>query len=140
MVYPVWQKLNVLVNTKAKQLAGYLNSKAARLGSKSIVVCLIILSIGWGALSILVATQALRQKGMKVSVTNIIAPKPINRVPTPPLDSATLQALNRIKMFRHFLDSLRVSDTSKYSTLVQERPGLIDSIGYVENFYRTTSK
>lgn len=139
-VYPVWQKLNVLVNAKAKQLAGYLNGKAAKLGRRNIAISLFILCIGWGAMSIGVATQALRQKGIKVSVTNIIAPKPVNREPMPQLDSATTQALNRIRVFKHFLDSLRVSDISKYNTLVQARPGLVDSIGYVEKYYGTTGK
>jgi hypothetical protein len=50
--------------------------------------------------------------------------------------------LERIRWFRHFLDSLRQSESGNtiYDSLAHTRPGLLDSLAFIEHAYQLQLK
>jgi hypothetical protein len=134
-MHPVWQKLSAAVNAKAKRLAGCLNAEAAKLGRRNTIVILVVFCIGWSAVSVGIAVHALRHPVAKIQVTAISVPPAFRSQPLRQADTAAQQALKRIHVFKQFLDSLRLADTAGYRKLKIARPGLIDSIDYIEQYY-----
>jgi hypothetical protein len=126
-------KISGVINGKAKQLATYLNSRAARISRRNMKLLLVVFCIYWGGYSLYVGVKAFWHQGNDIHVTAISVPKQVNDAPAP--DTVTLNALKRIKAFKKYMDSLQVHDIATYNRITLQRPGLMDSIAVIERYY-----
>jgi len=47
------------------------------------------------------------------------------------------ESFSKVQVFRRYMDSLKVSDSSKFDSIQRQRPGLMDSITTLESLYYT---
>lgn len=139
-ISPLWKYIHTVIHTKAKQSAVYLNGKTAIISRRNLSWLLVSFCICWGSSSMFIISRALQHKGGKIPMSVIAVLQPINNKPIIKLDAATTQALTRITTFQHYIDSLHRYDLSKYQELVRTRPGLLDSIAFIEHYYTTLKK
>jgi len=139
-VSPLWKYIHTVIHTKAIQSAAYLNGKAATISRRNLSWLLVIFCICWGTASAFIISRALQPATEKISVSAITVPQSITTKPAIQWDSATTRALQRITTFQHVIDSLYRYDQSKYQELVRTRPGLLDSIAFIEHYYTTLTK
>lgn len=73
---------------------------------------------------------------------------PVTRIKPPAIQDNTTSTPNlndpaylRVKQIHAYLDSLKGSSDgrAKYDSLIQQRPGLMDTIIMIENFYQTSN-
>lgn len=101
----------------------------SRLAVKKIKILLLAFSVLTGGLSLYFIVDALRlpQKNLTIKPDAIY-------VPLQPDDLKW----NSINNFKNYIDSLRVHAPPKYESIMQERPGLMDSIITLEEMYYST--
>ncbi len=132
----VWQKLSSAINCRAHRWADYLNTKAAGASRRKIKLVLMLFGSMWIAGSVYVAWHAIQNKQRPYSVTGFTVPKHVEQEPAT-TDTAVIKAVSRIEHFKHWLDSLHQRGSPVYDSIVQARPGLLDSILLIEKYYST---
>ncbi len=136
VVSTLWLQMETAFNARARFWAGYLNGKIARCSSRTLIWILVLFCLlgSWTSLSILL--QAVRKKENAVTVTAITVPGCVHSVPllSKP-DTALEQTMNRIERVTAWLDSLHTHHPALYDSLVTARPGLIDSIQFIHQYY-----
>ena len=131
----VWQRLADPINKKARKLADYLNSKTARVSRGKIKVFLIVFCIASAIGSACIIIRALQKKHISYAVAAIAVPGHVEQNNPELEDTATIQAVMRIEHFKHWLDSLHQRGSPLYDSIIQARPGLMDSIQFIEQYY-----
>jgi hypothetical protein len=130
----VWQKLSLAINRKAHTWADYLNGKAAIWSPRKVKMALVLFGGVWMAGSAFVAWHSIQNKQKPYSVIGIAVPRHVEqRVEI--TDSAVVHAVNRIEHFKSWLDSLHQRGSPVYDSITQARPGLLDSILFIEQYY-----
>ncbi len=135
IVLMVWQKLADTINVKAKRLADYLNRKTAALSRRKIKAFLIVFCIVSAVGSACIIIHALQKKHTDYAVSAITAPRHIEQNDPAIEDTATIQAVMRIEHFKYWLDSLHQRGSPLYDSITKARPGLIDSVRFIEQYY-----
>ena len=135
VVLTVWQKFADIINRKARQLADYLNSKTATISRRKIKAFLIVFCIISAVGSAYIIIRALQKKHTDYTVTPIAVPNHVEQNNPVLEDTAIVQAVMRIEHFKHWLDSLHQRGSPLYDSITQARPGLIDSIHFIEQYY-----
>ncbi len=105
------------------------------------LVLLVLFVTSTGSYSIYLAVNAIVAKGhTSFSITPIKKPKHLTetgeaKAAAPDISDAEY---SRIKSFRIYMDSLARSPTGKfiYDSITGHRPGLMDSVRFVENYYK----
>ena len=139
--HSVFQKISTAISIKAQRWAIYLNGKASACSQRKLTFLLFVFCICWVVASIYIVIKACKSNSLPFTVITITVPKPIQSVPvTPPFDNPTTQALKRIQVYIQYLDSLKVYDSSKYRKIQLSRPGLLDSINELKQYYSTLKK
>ena len=102
---------------------------------------LVLFILTAGGYSIYLAIDALFKTDSKaISITPVKKPAHINE--TGDVSAATSPitdtGYNRIKNFRMYMDSLARSPSGKsvYDSIMMHRPGLMDSVRMIENYYQ----
>ena len=143
-MYGVFQKLGHAVERSQRRAADYLNRKTAGWQHRQMITALIIFCLLFGGSSTFTiwhslqsASGTIRIEGMKVPAHTIV---PYNK--TNSNMGSPSQELNRILRIRHFLDSLRQTKrgTAMYDSLARHRPGLFDSLAFIEQTYQLQIK
>ena len=135
VVLTVWQRLADAINGKARKLADYLNNKATTVSKRTIKAFLIVFCIVSAVGSAYIIIHALQKKHTDYAVTAIVVPKNIEQN-NPALEDITMaKAIIRIEHFRYWLDSLHQRGSPLYDSIIQARPGLMDSIHFIEQYY-----
>jgi predicted PurR-regulated permease PerM len=126
--------------------ANWLERKTAHLSRKSWIVILFCFTVFTGGCSIYIMVNSFSANTTK-SITITPISKPTNVVP---FENETIQQnatitkaeFERIIRFREYMDSLGRSPTGKklYDSIVQYRPGLLDSLAIVEHYYHSQFK
>lgn len=140
LVSPIWQKAAPYINVRARKLANVLNAKTAKLRRRTLLLVLISIAVCWIAMCVYVGIAGFQHKGMAIPVTRLTVPKLINHAPDTALDAATMQALQRIHAFKQHIDSLRLFHPEQYRQLQQARPGLLDSLNMIEQYYSSNKQ
>lgn len=135
VVLTVWQRLADIINRKARKLADYLNNKAATVSRRTIKIFLIVFCIASAVGSAYIIIHALQKKHTGYVVTPIAVPNHVEQNNPVLEDTAIVQAVMRIEHFKHWLDSLHQRGSAFYDSIVQARPGLLDSIQFIEQYY-----
>ena len=131
----VWTKLSAAIDAKARRWANYLNAKFAHVNSRNLLYVLIAFCILWSVSTLLITKQALQEKPGTISIKGISIPVQINGS-HPALEDTSLQkAVMRIEHFKSWLDSLHNRQSPLYDSIIHERPGLLDSIQFIEQYY-----
>lgn len=135
VVLTVWQRLADIINRKARKLADYLNNKAATVSRRKIKAFLIVFCIVSAVGSAYIIIRALQKKHTDYAVTTIAIPDHVEQSNPALEDTAIANAVIRIEHFKHWLDSLHQRGSPLYDSITQARPGLIDSIHFIEQYY-----
>jgi hypothetical protein len=126
--------------------AHYLERETAHLSRKNWILILFCFTIFTGGCSIYLIVNSLWGNTTKtISVTSIS--KPINSVPFENKSIQQNATINKIEFekivrFREYMDSLGHSPAGKilHDSIVQYRPGLLDSLIIVEHYYHSQFK
>jgi hypothetical protein len=117
--------------------ANWLERKTAHLSRKSWIVILFCFIIFTSGCSICLIVNGFSGNTTKSIIVTPIT-KPINEDETMQLNVTTSKAeFERIVRFRRYMDSLGRSPTGKklYDSIARYRPGLLDSLTIVEEYY-----
>jgi hypothetical protein len=132
----LWIQMETAINARARYWAGYLNGKIARCSRRTLIWILVLFCLLGSSVSLSILLQAVRKKGRAVTVTAITVPKSVHSIPmlSKP-DTALELAVNRIERVTLWLNSLHTHHPALYDSLVTARPGLIDSIQFIHQYY-----
>jgi hypothetical protein len=136
VVGTLWLQMETAINVRARYWAGYLNGKIARCNRRTLIWILVLFCLYGSMASLFIILQAVRKKGNVVTVTAITVPKPVHSTPmlSKP-DTALKLAVTHIERVTLWLDSLHMFHPALYDSLVTARPGLIDSIQFIHQYY-----
>jgi len=138
----VFEKLGHAVERWQRRAADFLNRKAATLSRRQLAWGLVVFCGVFGGSSaytiwhsVHASTDAVRIQPLTIPGHTIL---PEDALPTDGIGPE----LARIRQFRRFLDSLRLSESGRtlYDSLARQRPGLLDSLAFIENAYQLQLK
>jgi hypothetical protein len=137
-------KIAEYFNHKLHKCSDYLQSKTERLSMHRKKVYLFIFCLLFGSISICVFIKAFTDKETLLTIHAITVPAYADKLhkDLPPEQVIiTQKEFLHIEVFRHYMDSLRISKTGKflYDSIMQARPHLMDSILLLENMYQIQS-
>lgn len=136
VISTLWLQIGTAINARARFWANYLNGKIARCNRRTLIWILVLFCLLGSLASLSILLQAIRKKGNTVAVTAISIPKSVHSTPLlPKPDTALDQAINRIERGVSWLDNLHSHHPAIYDSLVTARPGLIDSIQFIHQYY-----
>lgn len=128
------------------QCANWLECKTAHVSRKSWITILFCFTVFTGGCSIYLIVNSLSGNTTK-SITVIPITKPTNAIPLDEKPIKLNSVINttefeKIVRFRRYMDSLGRSPTGKklYDSIQHFRPGLLDSIAIVEQYYHSQFK
>jgi hypothetical protein len=117
--------------------AGWMQRQSEKLGTRGKKIALIACCLFTMSYSTIVIIKGIQGK-TKVNVTSKQVIKPPIAIPDEPETGLSKPELNSLKKFRQYLDSLKTDTEGRkvYDSLVKARPGLIDSLAFVEDIYQ----
>ncbi len=139
-----FQRLQETMERRQRQAADFLNRKTARLGRKQWIMGLALFCLLFGGASIYTIWQSMVAPVATIGIERVSVPAhatlPVGERPSEA--ELTGQELGRILWFRHFLDSLQQSESGKaiYDSFARHRPGLLDSLAFIERVYQLPLK
>ena len=126
--------------------ANWLESKTAQLSRQSWIVILFSFTVVSSGCNIYLIVKSL-SGAVTRTITVVPISKPINAVAFEDEIikrnvTITKTELERIVRFRRYMDSLARSPTGKkgYDNILKHRPGLLDSLTTIENYYQSNFK
>lgn len=130
------------IGIKAQQLfAEKMNRTFMKTDFKRLKLVLIVFCITAGGYSIYLIANSVfsperKQKAFEIQQMDI--PKHFNKtgdetvMPEATIDEQTYL---QIEVFRKYMDSLKLNSTNEYDSILQARPGLMDSVQVLEQIY-----
>jgi hypothetical protein len=120
--------------------ANWMMTHTKNFSRRTWLVLLALFVVSTGSYSIYVAVHAIAVKGHpSFSITPIKKPKHLTETGEAKVAIDISDAeYNRIKSFRTYMDSLARSPSGKfiYDSITGHRPGLMDSVRFIENYYK----
>jgi len=131
----------VIYKRAQNKWATWMSGKTKHFSRRTWIVLLIFFLISGGGASIYIIVSSLTaKKKTQISITPIRKPKHITETGVSITTSTQLpeDEYNRIKKFRLYMDSLARSPGGKaiYDSITAQRPGLMDSVRFIENYYQ----
>lgn len=137
----LWQKFEQANLGLQYKCAHWLERKTAHFSRLNWIVILFAFIVFTGGCSIYLIVNSFSGKPTK-NITVISITKPANAIPLKekPLELNEViskKEFEKITSFRKYMDSLSRSPTGKktYDSIVSDRPGLLDSLTIIENYY-----
>ena len=121
--------------------ANWMMKSTEKFSRRTWVVLLILFVLSISAYSVYLAASAITGKA-EISITVTPIEKPRYTTETRETDKEAVEVseaeYRRIKKFRIYMDSLARSPLGKtlYDSINSHRPGLMDSVRYIENYYQ----
>jgi len=140
----VWQRIGSAIDGRQRKAANYLNGKTGHWGKQQLRVLMVVCCIVFGGGAALVIWQAFHSAGVVPNVEAIR--KPNHVLPKDAALSAEIGLsdgeLQNIRAFRRHLDSLQqtIAGKRKYDSIARHRPGLLDSLQFIEKVYQRQLK
>jgi hypothetical protein len=137
----LWQKFDQANLRLQYKCANWLERKTAHFSRLNWIVVLFIFIVFTGGCSIyLIVTSFCENTTKKITVIPITKPMSSVSLKEKPIEfdtSISKVELEKITSFRKYMDSLGRSPTGKKTrdSIVQHRPGLLDSLVMLENYY-----
>jgi hypothetical protein len=138
----VWARKCISIQYKA---ASFLQTKSEKLSLNTKRIIVIAFSIiSFSSCVYLVVKNFLDNQNINIAITTIEVPEQVvqnenNQVS--PLTGVSKIGFEKVKKFRAYLDSLATSNSGRrvYDSIVKYRSGLIDSLVFIESFYKSHS-
>lgn len=146
LMYPVFQRLSDAVDKQQRKWAGWLNGKAERLSRNAKLFWLILFCFLFGGGSIYIIVHAVGNKTKKLLIEKMSFPayaiSEDSTVSSMALPILTEKEHQNIERFKRYMDSLQKTRTGKpkYDSIINTRPGLMDSIAFIEQLYHDQLK
>lgn len=146
LLHPVWQRWAIAIDKRQRRWATLLNQQAEKYSKRSKKTLLVIFCILFGGGSIYIMVRAIENPSEKLKIERMSFPRyatgadaSSNFQPTVVL---TEKQYRNIQRFKKYMDSLQTTTAGKikYDSIIQARPGLIDSIVFIEQIYRQQVK
>ena len=125
-----------------KAWAQWMSNKTKRISKRIVTIALVIFVSLTSGYCIYLGVHAItgKNKGNDFTVTPIKRPRHLTEYGAiaSPLPSVSKQDYRRIQKSRLYMDSLARSPTGKkiYDSIIATRPGLMDSVRYIEKEYQ----
>lgn len=143
---PVFHRWAAAIDRKQRQCADYLNRKTEMYSKRSKQIVLAAFCLLFGSSSIYIIFQAIESPSGKITIEKMSFPKYATGSDTArsfqPIPVLTEKQHQRIQRFRKYMDSLQTTKAGqiKYDSIIKARPGLMDSIDFIEQVYREQTK
>ena len=134
----VWQRVQTAVNNRQHQLADYLQRQSLKISRTALYIWFAVFCLISGSASVLVVVRAFKGDSSKSKVISISVPKyvaPPESKGFPGKGDLSNIALQSVQLLRRRIDSLKIHNRQCYDSIMQVRPGLLDSIRQLEQFY-----
>ncbi len=137
--------LSKSIYTGYKRLQGswadWMTKRTENFSQHTWIVLLILFVLSIGSYSTYVGVSALiNKKSNLITITPIKKPKHATETGDANIEAAGVSEAeySRIKKFRMYMDSLARSPSGKilYDSITSHRPGLMDSVRFIENYYQ----
>lgn len=121
--------------------ANWMMKRTEQFSRRTWLILLTLFVLSTGTYSVYLAVNAFTGKGDNaITITPIKKPTHITETGEANANAAEVSEAeyNRIKKFRVYMDSLARSPSGKaiYDSLTYHRPGLMDSVRFIENYYQ----
>lgn len=120
--------------------ANWMTKFTEKFSHRTWIVLLILFVLSASAYSVYLAMSAFTKASNSFTVTPIKKPKHATKTGEVPIEAAEVSETeyNRIKKLRVYMDSLARSPSGKavYDSIISHRPGLMDSVRFIENYYK----
>lgn len=132
------------IDRHQRKVAQYLNCKTAKLNPKQQAAGLLLFCLLFGGSSAFTIWHSLDSPAAPIKIQSLSAPRP-----AVVLDKSVSQRLElsegeleSIRLFRRYLDSLQLTKSGQmvYDSIARMRPGLMDSLAFVEQAYHKQLK
>ncbi len=141
----IWLKMGSWFEKQQRQLADRLNQRAKRWSRRSIKVGLVIFCLLYSSVSIYTMFIRSTADAGQIHVDPINVPEHAV-IPSGPQPGAEMvlsaEGYQRLLSFNRYMDSLQQSPEGRevYQNIIQERPGLRDSVQYIISLYEEQEK
>lgn len=125
-----------------KAWAQWMSNKTKRISKRSVTIALVIFVSLTSSYCIYLGAHAItgKSKGNAFTLTPIKRPRHLSESGTieSPIPPVSKQDYRRIQKFRWYMDSLARSPSGRkiYDSIIATRPGLMDSVRYIEKEYQ----
>lgn len=142
IMQPVWQRWAATIARKQRKWANYLNKKAGKYNKRSKQICLALFCLLAGGSSICIAIRAVESPSGKLRGEKMSVPGYAMGSDTvsafQPTAVLTEKQYRNIQRFKKYMDSLQTTKAGKvkYDSILTSRPGLTDSIDFIEQVYQ----
>ena len=122
-------------------LANWMMKRTEKFSRRTWIVLLILFVLSISTYSVYLTASAFTKKGSNaITITPINKLKHATETGDAPIETAEVSEAeySRIKRFRVYMDSLARSPSGKilYDSIISHRPGLMDSVRFIENYYQ----
>lgn len=135
-----FEKLSQAIEPIAQKMARRLNKTTAKIPHRQLNFLLILFCFCWTLAIVRVIRKSFDHPDGILPFASITVPGHLPFLAPDKPDAATAQAIQRIELFRRELDSIKIRDYPKYRMLLLTRPGLVDSISFIEQYYLLQKK
>ena len=123
------------------RVSDVVNNRMKNVSTSRLKVLLALFSFCAGGYSIYLAAEAIRspQSIQTLKIESVRVPRHVNDNTDellPPNQYVDEQTYRQIRGFRHFMDSMKVNQPAIYDSIINARPGLMDSAIVLEELYR----
>lgn len=146
LLHPVWQRWATAIDKKQRKWATLLNQQAEKYSKQSKQILLVIFCLLFGGGSIFIMVRAIENPSEKLKIEKMSFPGYATGADTSstfqPTAVLTEKQYRNIQRFKRYMDSLQNTTAGKikYDSIIKARPGLIDSIVFIEQIYQQQVK
>jgi hypothetical protein len=134
------KKLRDKMKSYLQQIAERLNTRVAKYSFRKKRIGLICYCFLFGMLSIFIIERAIFEKTQEAFRASHVSPLPtIKNLNTRP-PSIPDGLFQKVRLFQIYMDSLAIYDSLRYRKILQERPGIMDSVQLFMKLYFLQSK
>jgi len=129
-----WSYLQAAIRAWELRISGWLQRKSMCLPRVRLKLYAVLFLLFFGSWDGWIIVQALRHPHPPMSVGQPHLSHPVLPSVRPPVGPSSLVGIQK---FRSWLDSLRADTAGRkvYDSILQQRPGLLDSLGQIEKRY-----
>lgn len=145
-MHAVWHQWATAIEKRQRKCSDYLNNKAEKYSKRYKQICLVLFCLLAGGCSFYIAIRAIENPSGKLMIEKMSVPKYAMEddtvsafLPTPVL---TEKQYHNIQQFKKYMNSLQITKVGKikHDSIMKTRPGLMDSIDFIEKVYQQQIK
>jgi hypothetical protein len=140
MKVPISEKIVHAIQWTQRGFAGFFGKKTAGLSNRGKIIFLMAVCFVFGGLSLFSFVDVFNpsRDNTLVKPGQVAVPKHFDKTGELPDDQVVIVSpafYKRLQDFKLYMDSLRKNSKVKYDSIVRARPGLLDSVLFLEQIY-----